>query len=469
MASLGQIHPDANPRIIGKPLGGYRLYLLNDGKQPVPLGAVGEICIGGDNLARGYLHREDLTMERIVLDPSNASPYALMYLTGDLGRFLPDGTIEFFGRNDAQIKLRGFRIELGEIEACLGSFAGLRQVVCAAKGEGDNRYLAAYYVADDDLDEDALRRHAEVFLPDYMVPAFFVRLDALPASPSGKIDRKALPAVSGKSTAHPPRDGVERQIADIWEDVLHYRGIGRDDSFFRVGGNSLLAVRMHANIRDMLGLEFNMSEFYSAPTIEALAAGHGVNHIQQAIQDAQAGLSIVHPASSPQALTKPRSVLLTGARGFLGTFLLHELLQRCETVQCLLRCRDEAEGLASLRTQAERTGLSSDLSRVRIVPGDLAEPGLGLSEGVRQRLASETDGILHCGAFVHHLHSYSTMKAANVDATAALLELALTDHQKPFCFVSTLSVATALDGVTQADEAILPHPPVIDNGYLLTK
>lgn len=469
MASLGQIHPDANPRIIGKPLGGYRLYLLNDCKQPVPLGAVGEICIGGDNLARGYLNREDLTMERFVLDPFDASPYALMYLTGDLGRFLPDGTIEFFGRNDAQIKLRGFRIELGEIEACLGSFGGLRQVVCAAKGEGDNRYLAAYYVADDDLDEDALRRHAEAFLPDYMVPAFFVRLDALPASPSGKIDRKALPAVSGKSTANPPRDGVERQIADIWEDVLHYRGIGRDDSFFRVGGNSLLAVRMHAAIRERLGLEFNMSEFYSAPTIEALTAGHGVNHIQQALQDAQAGLSMVHPASSPQAFTHPRSVLLTGARGFLGTFLLHELLQRCETVQCLLRCRDEAEGLASLQTQAERTGLSPDLSRVRIVPGDLAEPGLGLSEGVRQRLASETDGLLHCGAFVHHLHSYSTMKAANVDATAALLELALTDHQKPFCFVSTLSVATALDGVTQADEAILPNPPVIDNGYLLTK
>ena len=469
MASMGQIQPDANPRIIGKPLGGYRLYLLNRYKQAVPQGAIGEICIGGDNLARGYLNREDLTIERFVLDPFDGSPYALMYLTGDLGRFLPDGTIEFFGRNDAQIKLRGFRIELGEIETCLNSFPGLRQVVCAAKGEGDNRYLAAYYVAEKDLDEEALRRHAAKFLPDYMVPAFFVRLEALPASPSGKIDRKALPAVSGKTNAHPPRDGLERQIADIWEEVLHYRGIGRDDSFFRVGGNSLLAVRMQSRIHDKLGLSFNMGEFYGAPTIAALAAGHRMDHIQQAIRDAQADIAMPNSAPPAPEVPAPRSVLLTGARGFLGCFLLDELLHRCETVHCLLRCRDEADGLESLRKQAEAAGIAPDLSRVRVVPGDLAEPELGLSECVRQRLASEAEAIVHCGAFVHHLHSYATMKASNVDATEALLRLALTERPKPFCFVSTLSVATAIEGAVRAEEAILANSPVIDNGYLLTK
>ncbi|MFZ4789681.1 MAG: amino acid adenylation domain-containing protein [Candidatus Competibacteraceae bacterium] len=469
MASLGQILPGTNPRMIGKPLAGYRLYLLNRYRQPVPQGTIGEICIGGDGLARGYLNRDDLTMERFILDPLGGSPYAQIYLTGDLGRYLPEGTIEFFGRNDAQIKLRGFRIELGEIETALGAFPELRQVACATKGEGDHRYLAAYYVAGHDLDEDAMRQHLARLLPDYMIPAFFVRLAALPASPSGKIDRKALPAIAGKVSAHPPRAGLEQQIAEIWEDILRFRGMGRDESFFRVGGNSLLAVRMQAEVRKRLGLEFAMGEFYGAPTIEALAAGHKTSHIQQAIQEAQAGIFIAQPAPKPVELTRPHTVLLTGASGFLGIFLLAELTRQVETVDCLLRCRDEAAGLETLRKQLETAGLSADLARVRIVPGDLALPELGLTDAVRQRLATEVDAVLHCGAFVHHLHSYATMKAANVDSTLTLLELALTEKQKPFCFVSTLSVATALEGVTCAAEAILPNLPVVDNGYLLTK
>ncbi|MGE4559574.1 MAG: amino acid adenylation domain-containing protein [Desulfobulbus sp.] len=469
MASLGQVLPDANPRIIGRPLAGYRMYLLNRFKQPVPLGAVGEICIGGDNLARGYLNRDDLTIQRFVLDPFDPSPYALMYLTGDLGRFLPDGTIEFFGRNDAQIKLRGFRIELGEIEACIGTFPGLQHVVCAAKGEGENRYLAAYYLADRELDDEAMRQHAAQFLPDYMVPSFFVRLDALPSGPSGKIDRKALPAVAGKTSTNPPHDGLERQLADIWEKVLRYRGIGRDDSFFRVGGNSLLAVRMQAEVHKQLGIDFTMAEFYGAPTIEALAAGKSVNHILQAVTDARTELVIPHPAAAPVHIAEHRHVLLTGAHGFLGCFLLDELTHHCETVHCLMRCRDEADGLERLRRQAEKAGITPDFDRVRILPGDLAEPGLGLRDDVRQKLANTIDAIVHCGAFVHHLHSYPTMKAANVDATVELLQLALAERRKPFCFVSTLSVATAIEGATRAEEAIVPNPPVVDNGYLLTK
>jgi len=469
MSSLGQILPDANPRIIGKPLAGYRMYLLNRFKQPVPLGAVGEICIGGENLARGYLNRDDLTIERFVLDPFDASPYALMYLTGDLGRFMPDGTIEFFGRNDAQIKLRGFRIELGEIEACIGTFPGLSHVVCAAKGEGENRYLAAYYLADQELDEEAMRRHAAQILPDYMVPSFFVRLDALPAGPTGKIDRKALPTVAGKTSANPPHDGLERQIADIWEEVLRYRGIGRDDSFFRVGGNSLLAVRMQAEVHKQLGIDFTMGEFYGAPTIEALVAGKNISHILEAVHDAQAKLVISNPASTGIDAAEPRHVLLTGARGFLGCFLLDELTRHCQTVHCLLRCRDENEGMESLRQQAKEAGITPDFTRVHILPGDLAEPGLGLSDVVRQWLADHIDTIVHCGAFVHHLHSYPTMKASNVDATVELLKLALAERRKLFCFVSTLSVAASIEGATCADESIVPNPPVMDNGYLLTK
>ena len=468
MASCGQIVPEGNSRIIGKPLAGYRIYLLNRDKQPVPLGAVGEICIGGRGLARGYLNRDEQTLERFVLDPFGGSPYALMYLTGDLGRFLPDGTIEFFGRNDAQVKIRGFRIELGEIENRLATFPGIRHVVCATKGEGDNRYLAAYYVADAELDEEAIRQHVAGFLPDYMVPSFFVRLEQLPASPSGKVDRKALPAISGKSSTNPPRPGLEQQLATIWEQILRFRGIGRDESFFRVGGNSLLAVRMQVEVQKQLGLQFTMADFYGAPTLAALASRQSMDYIQMAIRDSQAPMPVLEPATDLAHLP-PQCVLLTGASGFLGIYLLAELLAKTRQVVCLQRCHDESHGLTLLRQQADKAGLTLEWERVRIVRGDLAEPDLGLTPAIRQQLAGELDAIVHCGAFVHHLHNYQTMKAANVDSTISLLQLALESRRKSFCFVSTLSLASILAGVNAAPEAIVENLPQVDSGYLLTK
>jgi amino acid adenylation domain-containing protein/thioester reductase-like protein len=468
MASCGQILPEGNSRIIGKPLPGYRIYLLNRDKQPVPLGAVGEICIGGRGLARGYLNRDEQTLERFVLDPFGGSPYALMYLTGDLGRFLPDGSIAFFGRNDAQVKVRGFRIELGEIENRLAAFPGIRHVACATKGEGDNRYLAAYYVADAELDEEAIRQHVAGFLPDYMVPAFFVHLEQLPASPSGKIDRKALPAISGKSSANPPLPGLEQQLATIWEQILRFRGIGRDESFFRVGGNSLLAVRMQAEVQKQLGLQFTMADFYGAPTLAALASRQSMDYIQMAIRDAQAPMPVLEPASD-LAHQPPQTVLLTGASGFLGIYLLAELLAKTRQVVCLQRCHDEAHGLTLLRQQADKAGLVLEWDRVRIVRGDLAEPELGLSSTTRRQLAEELDAIIHCGAFVHHLHNYQTMKAANVNSTISLLQLALEHRRKSFCFVSTLSLASILAGVNAAPEVIVDNLPQVDSGYLLTK
>ena len=468
MASCGQIVPEGNSRIIGKPLAGYRIYLLNRDKQPVPLGAVGEICIGGRGLARGYLNRDEQTLERFVLDPFGGSPYALMYLTGDLGRFLPDGTIEFFGRNDAQVKIRGFRIELGEIENRLATFPGIRHVVCATKGEGDNRYLAAYYVADAELNEEAIRQHVAGFLPDYMVPSFFVRLEQLPASPSGKVDRKALPAISGKSSTNPPRPGLEQQLATIWEQILRFRGIGRDESFFRVGGNSLLAVRMQVEVQKQLGLQFTMADFYGAPTLAALASRQSMDYFQMAIRDSQAPMPELEPATDLAHLP-PQCVLLTGASGFLGIYLLAELLAKTRQVVCLQRCHDESHGLTLLRQQADKAGLTLEWERVRIVRGDLAEPDLGLTPAIRQQLAGELDAIVHCGAFVHHLHNYQTMKAANVDSTISLLQLALESRRKSFCFVSTLSLASILAGVNAAPEAIVENLPQVDSGYLLTK
>ncbi|MHB2017841.1 MAG: amino acid adenylation domain-containing protein, partial [Candidatus Xenobia bacterium] len=454
-ASVGEILPGSPPRTIGKPLAGYRVYLLNRQKQLVPQGVVGEICIGGDSLARGYLHRDDLTHERFVLDPFGGSPYALMYLTGDQGRLMPDGSIEFIGRRDGQIKLRGFRIELGEIENRISTFPGIRHVACVARGQGDSRYLAAYYVSDTEIAADTLRAHLAAFLPDYMIPSFLVRLPALPASPNGKIDRNALPEVSRPAPAHPPQPGLEQRIAAVWEDVLHLRGIGRDESFFHLGGNSLLAVRLQAELRRRLGIEISISAFYGAPTVEALAAGRTESGRQMAVADAATPLDL--PLAEAKATGD--TVLLTGAAGFLGVFLLSELSRRSTRVVCLVR--------GDLEKAIAEAGVAVDRSRIEIVQGDLSAPRLGLSEAEWSRLAQTVDVVVHCGAFVHHLHGYDALRPTNVGSTRELLRLAATDRLKRFCYVSTMSVAFA--GSDRAREAVPADPPAVESGYILTK
>jgi len=474
MASCGQVMPDGPNRIIGKPLPGYRLYLLNAHRQLVPPGTVGEIYIGGENLARGYINQSSMTMERFVVDPFNQAPYALMYRTGDLGRFLPDGTIEYFGRNDAQIKLRGFRIELGEIESCIAAATGVAQAACAVWGEGEQRYLAAYYVAETEaaLDEDVLRQHVANALPEYMVPAWFMQLDAIPASSSGKVDRKALPAMRRSTSGSPPHDGVERRIADIWERLLQLHDIGRDDNFFRLGGNSILAVRMQAEAREKLGIDFAMSAFYRSSSIASLAAGQHENMIELAIADAGAQLLINDPApplSGETRAARVRSMLLTGATGFLGIYLLDDLVKQVDKVVCLQRCDSATTGKEALRQKAREAGLVIDFSRVEVISADLASPDLGLDSVQWHRLAGEVDAILHCGAFVHHLHGYAEMKRANVGGTESLLRLALTQRQKPLCFISTMSVPEMQEGVTQIEERVQTTHPQMDNGYLLTK
>ncbi|MFK4383739.1 amino acid adenylation domain-containing protein [Bradyrhizobium sp. USDA 223] len=248
---------DGGATPIGRPLPNARIYLLDRFGAPVPLGAVGEIYIGGVGVARGYLDRADLTAERFVRDPFCGGADARMYRTGDLGRYLPDGNIAFLGRNDHQVKIRGFRIELGEIEFRLNEHADVADsIVLVQRDHGGDTRLVAYVAvrrrngAGLDANElvSALRDHLRACLPDYMVPSAFVSLDALPLTPNGKVDRKALPAPENDAYARrrfePPRGEVEQVVANIWAELLGIDRIGRSDHFFELGGHSLLAVRM---------------------------------------------------------------------------------------------------------------------------------------------------------------------------------------------------------------------------------
>ncbi|MEQ1808231.1 MAG: amino acid adenylation domain-containing protein, partial [Burkholderiaceae bacterium] len=267
---------------LGRPIRNVMLYVLDAHRNPVPIGALGEVFIGGQGVGRGYLNRPEITAERFVPDPFAGHAAARMYRTGDLARYLPDGNIEFLGRNDFQIKIRGFRIELGEIEARLMQGDGVREaVVVAREGEGGEKRLVAYYTSqalDGQArpDSQALRARLAAQLPEYMVPAAFVAMQALPLTPNGKIDRKALPepdarAYAGKAFEAPVGD-AESALASIWSEVLGIERIGRRDNFFALGGHSLLAVRVASRVQRRLGIELELGEIFDKPELMALAA-----------------------------------------------------------------------------------------------------------------------------------------------------------------------------------------------------
>ncbi|PPB80360.1 non-ribosomal peptide synthetase, partial [Mycetohabitans endofungorum] len=286
---------------IGRPIANTQIYLLDRNGQPVPLGAVGELYIGGAGVARGYLNRPELTAERFVCDPFSAEPDARMYKTGDLARYLPDGNLEFLGRNDHQVKLRGFRIELGEIEACLTQHAQVREAVVLAVGEGSDKRLVAYVVAEpDDALAGTLRTHVAAALPEYMVPSAFVRLDALPLTPNGKLDRCALPAPSADAFAHQayeaPQGELEIMLAEIWTELLGVEQVSRHDNFFVLGGHSLLAVRLMNRVAT-LGIVLPLATLFAAPTLAGLAAV-----LEEQRTSDSAALPVITPISRDGAL-----------------------------------------------------------------------------------------------------------------------------------------------------------------------
>jgi amino acid adenylation domain-containing protein/natural product biosynthesis luciferase-like monooxygenase protein/non-ribosomal peptide synthase protein (TIGR01720 family) len=265
--------------IIGRPIANTRIYILDPQGAPVPIGVAGELYIGGVGVARGYLNRAELTAERFLKDPFSDAPSARMYKTGDLARWLPDGTIEYLGRNDFQVKIRGFRIELGEIEAKLAACAGVREAVVLAREDspGDKR-LVAYFtaVAGAHVSTEDLRSELRAQLPDYMLPSLFVMLDAFALTANGKLDRKALPMPDSdaldRREYEAPHTSNEVAIAEIWQQLLGVVRVGRHDNFFEIGGHSLLAARVVAELRSRMGAELALRSIFERPTIHELAA-----------------------------------------------------------------------------------------------------------------------------------------------------------------------------------------------------
>jgi acyl carrier protein len=323
---------DNNVVPIGKPIGNTRVYILDSHLEPVPIGIKGQIYVGGDCVAAGYWRGPDLTAERFVPDPFGPKGGRL-FATGDLGRFLADGSIEYLGRLDRQVKIRGYRIEPGEVEMHLAAHPDVRKaaVVPTSGALGDAPKLVAYVVGRSNfapLAED-LRAFLRVRLPQYMVPAEFVRMHELPLLPSGKIDLRALPRFSNEASESPrvvaPRTPTEAKLAEFWCELLGVAEVGVTNDFFDMGGDSLLAMQLLARIRRQLEVEIPVRTLFDMPTIDYLA---------REIETAKAnGCAPRRNQPRPQAAQEPRLDLLAAELCKLSP----------EQIECLLR---QVKGLA---------------------------------------------------------------------------------------------------------------------------
>lgn len=478
---------------LGKPLANTQIYVLDEQLQLVPIGVPGELYIGGAGLARGYLNQPELTAARFIQNPFVSDSQARLYKTGDKVRYLNDGNLEFLGRGDRQVKIRGFRIELEEIETTIKQHSGVQEVVVTTTEETNtNKRLIAYIVTTPQFRSihqnyqaiaTVMRSFCLDKLPEYSIPSTFVLLKALPLTANGKIDYQALPNPEQnrpelEQLYVAPRTDLERQLAEIWSEILGLEKIGIYDNFFELGGHSLLITQLLAKLRKVLRVELPLKVLFDAPTIADLAAQIDTSQIttSEINLDSEVILdAAIVPATKyiPQT-NPPTAILLTGATGFLGAFLLYELLQKTTAdIYCLIRAKTNEIATEKLQNHLKSYLLWDESFNQRIIPlrGDLSQPLLGLSAEQFAAIASQIDIIYHNGAFVNFTYPYSQLKAANVLGTQEILRLAAQTKVKPVHFISTIGVVGAADSTV---EIIRENTPInnsknINSGYTQSK
>ncbi len=476
---------------IGHPIRGTGIVVVDPAADPVPDGVFGELCIIGDGVTLGYHERPELTADRFV--DLGTTPPARGYRTGDLVRRFRDGRIEFGGRIDTQVKVRGFRVELGEIESALETaLPGIRAIAAV---DPSGAAITAYLECSEDRlgDTTALLGGLRTTLPPYMVPSAIVVVEEFPLTPNRKIDRKALAARGGAPVALvaasgaeyvAPRTDTERDLAAIWTDLLSLDAApGVRDDFFLLGGHSLLATKLVFRVREKLGRVVPLPVLFAGElTIERLAAildngGAGFeNPLDLAAEVVLPDEIRPAPGAPVHSAADPRELFVTGATGFVGSFLLAELLRTSSaTMHCLVRASGADEGLDRIRATMRGYGIWDEAFAPRIVavPGDLTRERLGLADDAWAGLAATADGIVHCGADVNFLRPYQSLKSANVDGTVAVLALACDGPVKPVHFVSTTYVFSRFsypqDTVFAEDDRSPVQNPEFTFGYTQSK
>ncbi len=439
---------DLNAVPIGKPIDNTKLYILDKHYNLLPIGIPGELFIGGVGVARGYINKPELTQEKFIQNPY--VPEEKLYRTGDLVRWYSQGDIEYLGRIDHQIKIRGFRIELGEIENKLLDHPQIRETVVIGIEENDKKYLCAYYVSEVDIPIRELKRFLSTSLPEYMVPSFLLRMDALPLSVNGKLDRKdlPLPIISSsevQSEYAPPRNSLEQELVKIIQDVLEIETIGIDDSLFDLGGDSLTVMMVFSRIYDR-NWGLTAADFYAYPTIRELSdkiSGTVKSNNDIKFDDIEV-MELRPEAESVGEFYKIDNVLLTGATGFLGIHILSELIETTESsIYCLVR--GESQLLAEDRLKQTLSFYFGSRyyrllgKRIFAIKGDVSVKNLGMSQAEYQSLGHKIDTVVHSAAMVKYYGDYGQVEKVNVFGTEVIVDFAQSFDVK-LNHISTVSV-----------------------------
>ena len=458
---------------IGVPIPTTSIYILDKFMQLVPIGVKGEIHVGGYGVAKGYLNRPDLTKDRFVENPF--IPGDILYKSGDAGRWYPEGEIEYLGRLDYQVKIHGYRVELGEIESKISQYKQINDaVVLSTENENGDGILSAYFTADEPIEHTRLKEYLALSLPHYMVPGKYIQLEEMPINKNGKADRRALKVIKQeigvKGNFAPPRNETEAKLALIWREVLDVESIGINDDFFDLGGDSIKIIQVQVkSYNNNWGIK--TQDLYLYPTIKQLY--DNVIHQQEKINH----LSNNYYNHNVPSILKPKehedfnNVLLTGATGFLGIHLLHQLLTKTDAIVfCLIR-RDGLDSVFDYYFE----GMNEELQkRVRIVRGDITKNLLGLSEAQYSSLSRKIDIIIHSAANVKHYGSFDDFNKTNVLGTKELLKLCKLCNAV-FHHISTVSISgssifgkeTELSTFSESDFFIGQN--IFSNVYLHTK
>ena len=474
-----QLKPGDSNRTLGAPIANSQVLILDDDLQPVAEHTVGELFIVGPGVCLGYLNNPQQTAERYLTLQLPDGQTLRAYRSGDMARWGEHG-IELCGRRDNQVKIRGFRVEPEEIERCLRESQLYRQMAVVI--DSQRRILAFLAQAQSDTARDALKAHARQFLPDYMQPVAWTELASMPFASNGKVDRKALlelpVSVQGNAPKCLPVNADEALLLEIWAELLELPSsdISTDESFFNLGGHSILLSRMLLRLREEFGRSISINRFIELPTIIKLATlvrGTDDSAVlsAQATADAERALEIEPlPISRMGDVHK---VIVTGANSFVGVHIVEALLGWGATeVACLVR---DGGGKTAAQRFAESLRENRlehlNLSRVRVYAADITRPQLGLNDDDYQRLDREFGALVHNAANVNHVLDYESLAADNVEPIFALLRLCEGQSKKVFNFVSTLSASSTVDDAGRVLElpAATTPPIYIRNGYNLSK
>ncbi|MGN7824029.1 amino acid adenylation domain-containing protein [Chitinophaga sp. 22536] len=507
------VYDDDHPATtIGRPNANSSFYILDAHMQVVPIGQPGELYIGGAQVARGYWRLPELTREKFLANPfvteeEIAHDWKRIYKTGDLARYLPDGNVEFLGRNDTQVKIRGVRIELSEVENVLSGLPGVVQaVVIVQEDKYDERTLLACIVHQEGKLQgernqqvtQEIRKALQLELPAQMVPSAFLFLDKLPVNAHGKIDKQALNLQSREIIEAIFPEGVsfhacEQVIKAIWSEVLQQKDINVSDNFFELGGHSILITQVYKRLPAVFRTKITLPELFDYVTIEALAARiraglTGDEKMAEAKRDDNYLLSDVYlspditieGAIDPRSIRNPENIFLTGATGFVGCHLLAELLTSTKAnIYCLVRAADESAALERIRTVFRNNRIPDEQfveSRIKAVAGDLTQYQLGIPDEQFNELCEVIDIIYHSGSSVSYIEPYNYMKGSNIGGLNEIIRLAAARKLKCLALLSTVAVFGWQSYDTQQyfraeDDSIMPGLKYIqkDMGYAKTK